>query len=44
MEKTFYAFIGALTVDSNLNNTTYQSLVTLLPYVCLGSENSLFLK
>jgi hypothetical protein len=23
MEQTFYAFIGALTLDSNLNNTTY---------------------
>jgi hypothetical protein len=38
MGTTLYAFIGALNLDSSLNNTTYKSLLTLLPFIFLDSE------
>jgi len=44
MGTTLYAFIGALNLDSNLSNTTYKSLLTLLPFIFLDSEYSPLLK
>lgn len=44
MTTTFFAFIGALNIDSSLSVATYNSLITLLPYIFLDSEFSSLLK
>ena len=44
MTTTFFAFIGALNIDSSLNVAAYNSLITLLPYIFLDSEFSSLLK
>jgi hypothetical protein len=44
MGTTLYAFIGALNLDSSLSNTTYKSLLTLLPFIFLDSEYNPLLK
>ncbi len=44
MNTTLFAFIGALNFDSNFSNTTYKSLLTLLPFMFMDTEYSPLLK